>query len=587
LKKKLALVLAVVFTLMLMSSCSGNTTPPAATSTPAAEETAAPTAAETAAPSEEPDNGLPFATDDRGIATEPYNYPLPLTTSDEVITYWWSTYSPQFIPAGKTYQETALPQEAYARTGVNVEYVDIPTASRTENFGVLLASDDLCDIMSYATMYYPGTPLQMVEDGYFANILDYAEYMPNYLYQSTYANPSDRDTYESVFYGDDVVPIAWLLWSTDIVVDSGYCVRQDWLDKIGKKADDVVTWDDLEETLLQIKTAIDSCEFPMWLSSMIEIGGYWQFNSFDNISVITTRALPPIFLDQSGNVQMGCTTDGDKALMTKFNSFYNQGLINPDWQSYWFAQQFSAHTYNSEVFYQSMGASGIPDVKRLTADPDCDWRAIQRPLVTEDQIIHVGTVRSRTATGHACFAAKNNNLELAMKWIDYRYSPEGWELFCYGPEGLLVEKDENGNRRNTEYSLSNPDGMDINSLFGLYTVGQLVEPGMVAYDKALLNPNGEIPLATINSWTTWQKAHYDGTGALPLGVRLNVEQSNAVNEYRTDIITYIAETYSSFLDGSYPLSKWDDYQSTLDQMGRSKILEIYQEAYDYYLSKKA
>jgi hypothetical protein len=193
-----------------MASCgSSNNVQPAATDK--TDKTEAPTSQETAAPSEEPDNGLPFATDDRGIATEPYNYPLPLTTSNEVITYWWSTYSPQFIPAGKTYGETALPQEAYARTGVNVEYVDVPTASRVENFGVLLASDDLCDIMSYAEMYYPGNPLQMVEDGYFANILEFAEYMPNYLYQATYANPNDRDTYESVFYSDDVVPTAWLL----------------------------------------------------------------------------------------------------------------------------------------------------------------------------------------------------------------------------------------------------------------------------------------------------------------------------------------------------------------------------------------
>ena len=140
----------------------------------------------------------------------------------------------------------------------------------------------------------------MVEDGYFANIFDFAEYMPNYLYQATYANPSDRDTYESVFYSDDVVPVAWLLWSTDIVVDTGYCVRQDWLDKIGKKAEDIVTWDDLEETLLQIKSVIDTCEFPMWLSSMIEINNYWQFNSFDNLSVITTINLPPIILDKNG-----------------------------------------------------------------------------------------------------------------------------------------------------------------------------------------------------------------------------------------------------------------------------------------------
>jgi len=589
-KKILALTLAVVFTLMLLASCAdktptptaapGNSDAPAATATPAPGKTDAPTT-----PTDEPTPEGPFPVDERGIATEPYNYPLPITTSDDVITYWWSTYSPQYLPTDKDYQDTELPMEVRNRTGINVEYVNVPTQSRVEDFGVRLASDDLCDIMSYATAYYPGNPSQMVEDGYFANILEHAEWMPNYLYQATYKDPTDKDTHESVFYTEDLVPVAWMLWSSSIVYDSGWCVRQDFLDKVGMTADEIVTWDDLEETLRLIKTSIDSVEFPMWMNSMIEINNYWQFNSFDNISVVTTIALPPIF-HKDGKVMMGCTTEGDKALVTKFNEFFNAGLINADWQSYAFGMGFTQHTYNNETFYQSLGAAQIIDTKRLTSDPDCNWVAAQKPLITPDQVIHAGTIRSRTATGNAGFATKNNNLELAMKWVDYRYSPEGWELFNYGPEGLLSEIGDDGVRRNTEWALSSPNGINLGGLMSVYTIGQLVEPGMISTDRALLNPDAAIARGASETWTSWLKVHYDAAGALPIGVRLDTEQSQTVASLRADMITYIAESFSGFISGTAPLSEWDNYINTLNQMGLQEILDIYQDAYDTYMARQ-
>nr|MCR5648854.1 hypothetical protein [Oscillospiraceae bacterium] len=81
--------------------------------------------------------------------------------------------------------------------------------------------------------------------------------------------------------------------------------------------------------------------------------------------------------------------------------------------------------------------------------------------------------------------------------------------------------------------------------------------------------------------------HYDRAGALPLGVRLSTEQSEEVGKYRADLITYVAEQFAGFVDGSNPMSNWDTYQTTLDQMGRQEVLAIYQEAIDDYNAKQA
>ena len=585
-KKVSIIILAVILVLTLFSACgtNGGTTP---TQTP----TSAPDGSQTPGTPDSPDTPdapdvpeTPFKVDEFGIAMEPYDWPLPLTDDhDTPLTYWWTTSSPQYIPADKEYGDTDLPVEVEKRTGVKIEYVYVPSSSRKETFSILLAADDLCDMMTYATAYYPGTTLQMVEDGYFANIYDYREYMPNYLYQSKWADPDDRATYESVFYEDDLIPVAWVLWEGSIVTDTGYCVRQDFLDKVGMKSEDLKTWDDYVGAMRAVKSAIDTVEFPLWMSAMIETNNYWYFNSFENISVITTIAMPPVFF-RDGELVMGCTSEGDKQFAEKISSLFAEKMVNPDWQGYYFAQAFQAHTLNNEVFWQGHGTT-FEKVNKDCSDPNCNWVPVGKPLITADQVVHAGTIRSRTSTGNCAVSVKNTNIELCMKWIDYHYSPSGWELFSYGPEGLVVYKDENGVRHNTEWALNNPDGIELSGLVSIYTASRFLDPCICVYDVQLLNPDGESAIAAVEYWTEFDRKHYDRAGALPIGVRLSTEQSEEVNKYRADIITYVAETFASFVDGSTPMSEWGNYQKTLEQMGLKEILAAYQEAYDDYLAK--
>jgi putative aldouronate transport system substrate-binding protein len=317
---------------------------------------------------------------------------------------------------------------------------------------------------------------------------------------------------------------------------------------------------------------------------MIETNHYWQFNSFENISVITTIALPVIFY-RDGELVMGCTSEGDRQYAEYMSKLFSEKLVNPDWQAYFFGQAFSAHTYNSETFYQGISPT-YKDTNKQTTDPNCDWQPVQKPLQTEDQVVHAGTVRSRTATGNICVAAKNHDVELCLKWCDFRFAPNGWELFAYGPEGLVVEKDANGVRHNTEWALSKPDGMELSALMSLYTASRLVEALMCVEDSQYLNEDGHFAMEAIEFWTNFDKEHYDRAGALPLGVRLSTEQSEEVGKYRADLITYVAEQFAGFVDGSNPMSNWDNYQKTLDQMGRQEVLAIYQEAIDDYNAKQ-
>ena len=581
-KRTLALILAVVFVLLLVSCGNSNAPTPTGTVAPTAAATKTPDP--TQAPTEAPTPSLPFAVDERGIATEPYEYPLPLTTGDDVLTYWFTIYTPQYIPDEVGFGETALPMEAQARTGVHVEYIAISPNSRQDNFSVLLAADDLYDIMCNAITYYPGTALQMVEEEYFVNIYDYSEFMPNYLYETTYRYPNDTNTHEAVFYYEDFVPAAYVLNIRKDEMIGGWCFRQDWLDKVGMRTEDIVTWDDLYDSLTAMKSEIDTCEFPMWISQTVEVKSFWQFTSFDSITYIPADTMPIIYL-KDGEVQLACTTNEDKALMEKLHEFYTAGLINPDWASYTIPGDFTEHSYSNEVGYQYWGATALADVKKSTEDPNNNWLAAQKPLLFEGQVLHAGTSSSRAGTGNCSFAAKNTNLELAMKWIDYRYAPNGWELYTYGPEGVVCYTDENGERRNTDWAINHPDGFALTWLVFISALDAFCDPGLITTENKLLNPDGDIAIEAIDSWTDWLNDNYDAAGEFPLGARLDTEQSETVSQYRADVVTYIAENFSGFLDGSKSFSEWDNYIATLENMDVQVIKDIYQEAYDTYLDK--
>ena len=47
----------------------------------------------------------------------------------------------------------------------------------------------------------------------------------------------------------------------------------------------------------------------------------------------------------------------------------------------------------------------------------------------------------------------------------------------------------------------------------------------------------------------------------------------------------MGEHYLMFVDGSAPLSEWDNYRSELDAIGLGNLLSVVQEAYDDYMAE--
>ena len=132
-------------------------------------------------------------------------YPTPLCDNDYILTDWTVCYTPQYIPEeGWENIETWKLLRQY--TGVHVEYDIVDSANRSENFSVLLASDDLPDMMDSAPSFYKqGTLKNAIEDGYFANFYDYRDYLPNYMWEINNRAKNNKNVMGKVFY--DFTPL--------------------------------------------------------------------------------------------------------------------------------------------------------------------------------------------------------------------------------------------------------------------------------------------------------------------------------------------------------------------------------------------
>ena len=588
-KRKLSLILAVLFVLALFAGCGGSNSGTAGGNTSGGNTSGGNSSVGNAgigSPSgeggSEPVSPYQlaagnFAKDAEGWPLEKYEYALPLSTTDEVFTNMTLSFTPQYLPEGGMGD---MPMYAGMEnlTGVHIEYHVLASSSFSETLSVAEASDDLDDILAGYWAYHSGSPLsQCIEDGFIINVKDYMDYCPNYCRWA-----KDYEWVEAM-WGNVNLPstdkwAAFMDFYDKPQQTTGYFMRGDWLDELGMDAYAADTFDDWYVQLKAVKTA-GYCDYPLQIYSNIDAyANVW--NAFNTTPYAAAASYTRVV---NGKVEFTGTTEDDKTLLQYIKGWYDEGLISPNFQSVSSIDDINAELTNDMACGVFFNPSEIAGYESMSINPNCRYDCMKKLRVRVDENIHWHLDPDEFGGCGSSVSAKCENIPLVVSWIDWAYSPYGADYRNWGPQGVYWDYNEDGDRR------WNSTMTDFEMGVGWATMCYLQNPmdsGINSTARNYAFDGGERLLHFFDIWNECID-YYDGIYNYPAAAKLSDEDSAEVNALRSDADTFFSENYVMFVTGEKSFAEWDAFQSQLADMGMARVTEIYQETYDAYMAAQA
>ncbi len=484
------------------------------------------------------------------------------TLTDEPVTLtMFVPYNPSWQKLVPDLNGTLFFQEMERITGVHIEFQHPPLDQEKEQFNLMINSGDLPDIIMHdeGLYTYPGGGDKAIEDGAYLRLNELIEqFAPNYsaLINSTDAFRSETKTDEGNIWGFAMVESerqgAW----------TGMVVRQDWLDQIGmEKPTTVEGWHDM---LVAFKDQLGA-ETPLLLP-----GDALPWDDAMTAGFGTSKT----FINQDGTVKYGPLEPGYRDYVTTLNAWYNEGLIDKDFSTRT-ADSTDTLIYNNKAGAWHDGFYMLNQRSKLADSETFRLVGIQTPVLKEGDVAHQRQSNNYVRGYNTVITYKCENPELAVKYLDFIYSQEGYMLSNYGVEGKTYNLVD-GKVQLTDLMLKNPDDLSINEAFHLYTLHH----GPMNRDWRRDAPGYTDDENACEG--IWGAA--DDAWVMPPIAR-TAEEGSRYATIMSDVEAYVKEMTVKFVNGMEPLEKLDEFQSQIKAMGIDEAVQIQQTALDRFIAR--
>ena len=462
------------------------------------------------------------------------------------------------------YNDNEFFQALEEKTGVHIDWMMNSSSDFVTNFNLMIASNQIPDMVYGVASYYSDGLDASIDDGYFLDLTDKVdEYMPNYQA----LRKADPQVEIDTMTDSGRLACVYAVYTEEQGPWYGMQMRKDWLDELGM--DVPTTYDEWEAALTGFKDQLGAYA-PLSLT----------FNGFDTMNGGLSAGYgvwATWQLDETGKVNWGPAMDGWKDYLTKMNDWFEKGLIDPD-----FMAQDAFMVDMTSVITGKTGAwtsmYTMPSLYEASSeDPDMYIVPVTGPVVNEGDELHLRYRNVYTGTPTSV-SADCSNWELALRWLDYLFSEEGARLANYGVEGDTYTMADDGTISFTDKVLANDQYS-----FSQAQANFLMPPSSVACYYDWTRELAAVPEKDIESYDVWSSAGQDWT--LPT-LSLTQEESVERAAIMTDIETYAKENSTQFITGVLDIETgWDSYISTIQGMNLERAIEITQAAYDRYLQR--
>ncbi|GIP02890.1 sugar ABC transporter permease [Paenibacillus lautus] len=457
------------------------------------------------------------------------------------------------------------------QTGVQVEYIHPNDQQTTEQFNLMIASDELPDVIEYdwtgrSAGSYPGGPEKAIQDGVILELNDLIDqYAPN-LKKKLEADPTlDRmvKTDSGKYY---VFP---MIRNPSGLVFRGPMIRQDWLEELGLPVP--TTIEEWEKTLIAFRDE-KGATAPL---SVTYTGGNFEIRDAFIGAYKTSNSF---YVDDEGKVKYGPMDPQYKDFLALFRKWFAEGLFDKDFaltDTKALDNKILTGQTGATVHLLSGGMGKWMDAMK-EQDPKFKLVGAPYPTLNPGEIPFIGQRDFKYNPGPSkAITTAAKNPELIVRWLDYAYSEEGSLLFNFGIEGESYVM-ENGAPVYTDLIKNNEK----------YSLQQMVSQ----YSK----PNGPYEADERRNWNTfpeqdeaakvWSKTDAE-KHILPGFLTPTAEESKELGKILTEVSNYKEEMFVKFIVGKEPMESYDKYVEQLKKLGIERAVEIYQSALDRYNSR--
>ena len=616
-KKLLALLLVLSVICTLLTGCGGAQTSSAPAGSSAketagaapeapSEKTEAPAPAapgsseESAAPEEAEPEPMDFTESNaamdftgfqemlRTLTTE-----LPVVDQPETLTYFFGYESSvlNYLPGGEL-QNHQIWSALEDLTGVHVEMTIVDSSTATDKLNLMLASGDFTDLMNMSS-YTSGVDAAYEQE----IILDLGDQleanMPNYWTiihsdQKLLGEVQDSGKFLAIYPIKDEVANPQ---------DMGPFVRMDWLEDLNMEVP--TTYDELTKVLEAFKSE-KNCAEPMSLYNTVSMNDGLLMGGFGSMAELSTNGLSGNALNgyyqEDGHVVYGATADGTRKFLSWLHMLYEKGLIdfenmqnrmiNPfgELTAVACAQGDTGYMFSNQPFggnYSVMAASDY-------GDPGCNWWPVQDVGETAGQEIpffEEVTLVDNIAT-ILCVSTQCENVETALKFLDYGYSYAGSLLYNFG-----YQKGSGHEIESWDFNAEGRPEFDpaVFEQFGATAIGSSVlatkDLGGVIVDTRLAFEFGDRENACFDAWKTNKRP----ANILGSATQFTAEEGQEAAGIYSDILTHVSTSVLQFINGDLDVdddSVWKGYVSEIEAMDLGRLTEIVQTAYDRASSER-
>ncbi len=442
-------------------------------------------------------------------------------------------------------------------SGATLDLIAVPATDMGTKLPVLFAArDELPDVMAFSMNYehgpYAGEGLVAFED--------LEAYMPTYnawknsLSEEEYAiavKPrvkSDGKIYYSPATGREGKArlFAWLY-------------REDIFEKHNLKVPE--THEELYDVCKQLKDIYpDSYPFCFRAFSLIDASGssfdkWWEYDAYYD------------FDDEEW--RWGTAEDTALEVISFYKKMVDEKLMPADFITMK-VSAFDELILTNRAFIMPSFLVRVDDLNRLATGKIDGFKmqAIAPPVANSEKgaaMVERGDIEQFGLS--VCDTGKPEGIANAAKFIDWMYTDEAMELVSWGKEGETYEVVDGKKKFITDENGSAPKTM-----YGFQNYGSFCRLDPLAVEAT----QSETTLECEDLVLEHTLPYHPVTKYLDF----NEEEQTVVDTYFQGLLTYTEEMFIKFILGQEPLSNFDKFVETLEEMGVEDLLAAYESAYN-------